>query len=134
MTDLKQTYKELEAQIRRSYEEGVTLEEAERLAARFLHAQIIISGELKKQDLDSRMRKTGVKAVRAAIYLDIVQKSEKKPTESQIAAMIDSDKLVLDEQNGLDSSEVSRDELERHYDMYLNAHIYFRGIAKGKFE
>ncbi len=80
------------------------------------------------------MRKSGVKAVRAAIYLDIVQKSEKKPTEAQISAQIESDKLVLDEQRDLDSSEVSRDELERYYNIFQNAHVHYRNVSKGKFE
>lgn len=126
--------KELEAEIERTYTEGATLEEAERLAAKFLSAQLAVSGELKKADLDSRMRKSGVKAIRAALYLEIVSKSDKKPTEAQISALIDSDQLVTDEQLEYDRAEVDKAELERYYDIFVNSHIYFRGIAKGKFE
>lgn len=130
----KEMCSSLEAKIQQSYEQGTTVSEAERLSAEFLYAQILTSTELKKMDLDSRMRKSGVKAVRAAIYLDIIQKTEKKPTEAQITAQIDSDKIVIDEQGALDTAEVSRDELERYYDIFLNGHIYYRGVAKGKFE
>ena len=107
--------KQLEAKIVNTYEEGVTLEDAEKLAGEFLYAQMQVSHELKKSDLDARMRKTGVKAIRAAIYLDIVQKSDKKPTESQLTAMLDSDSIVTGEQNSLDEAESNRDELERYY-------------------
>lgn len=134
MTSFQLLCKDLESEIEKSYSEGVTLEQAERLAGRFLHAQLKVSEQLKVADLDSRMRKSGVKAVRAAIYLDIVQKSEKKPTEAGITSMIDIDKIVLDEQKGLDEAEVSRDELERYYSIFQNSHVHFRTIAKGKFE
>ncbi len=130
----KQMIEQLEAKIQNTYEQGVTLETAERLAAEFLYAQLKVSEALKAADLDARTRKSGVKAIRAAIYLDIVQKNEKKPTESQISAQIDSDKLVIDEQNSYDSAEVEKAELDRYYDIFSNAHIYYRSIAKGKFE
>lgn len=131
--NFKQLCEQLEAKIQNSYQEGVTLEQAERLAGEFLYAQLQVSAELKTKDLDARMRKSGVKAVRAAIYLDILQKNEKKPTEAQISATIDSDKLVTDEQKALDMSEVDRDELERYYDIFGNAHIFYRSVAKGVF-
>lgn len=126
--------KHLESKIQQSYEQGITLEEAERLAGEFLHAQLIVSTELKKADLDARMKKSGIKAVRASAYLDIVQSNEKKPTETQIASMIDINKLVGQEQDKLDKAEVDRDELERYYDIFNNAHIHFRTVAKGRFD
>ncbi len=130
----QKTCLELEKKIEDSYISGISTEHAEKLSGEFLHAQLKVSEQLKKADLDARMRKSGVKAVRAAIYLDIVQKADKKPTESQIAAMIDSDKIVVDEQRGLDEAEVLRDEMERYYSIFQNAHIHYRTIAKGKFE
>jgi len=126
---------DLEAKIQATYQEGVTMEEAEKLAAEFLNAQLQVSKELKRADLDARARKSGVKAIRAAIYLEILQKNGegKKPTEAAMAATIDSDKIVIGEQQSLDEAEVNRAELERYYDVFLNSHIYFRGIAKGSF-
>ncbi len=129
----KNLCKQLETKIQESYEQGVTLETAERLASEFLYAQIQVSTELKTRDLDSRMRKSGVKSVRAAIYLDIVSKSEKRPTEAHIAATIDSDDLVLGEQKAFDIAEVDKAELERYYDIFSNAHIFYRNVSKGKF-
>lgn len=130
----KELCESLETKIQKSYEDGVTLEEAEKLAGEFLYAQLQVSSELKKADLDARLRKNGTKAIRAAIYLDIVQKSDKKPTEAQIAAMVDTDKIVQEEQQAFDTAEVNRDELERFYNIFQNAHVHFRGIAKGRFE
>lgn len=130
---LQNLLKVLEAKIESAYQQGTTLEEAERLASEFLSAQIKISTELTKADLNARTRKSGVKAVRAAVYLNAATASEKKPTEAMLAATVDSDKIVCDEQDGLDKAEVSRAELERYYDIMLNAHIHFRGISKGKF-
>lgn len=131
------TFKELcsslEAKIIESGEQGTSLEEAEKLAAKFLSAQLRVSDELKSADLNSRMRKSGVKALRAAAYLEVVQGSDKKPTEAQCSALVESNDLVISEQNELDSAEVSRDELERYYNIFSNAHVYYRGIAKGSF-
>lgn len=127
-------YKDLEDEIIKVYTEGVTLDEAEKLAAKFLAAQISVSQDLQKADLDSRMRKTGVKSIRAAVYLNIVQNSEKKPTESQIEHSINIDEIVNKEQESFDAAETSKAELERLFDIFSNAHIFFRGLAKGRFE
>jgi hypothetical protein len=126
--------KSLEEKIQKSYEEGVTLEDAEKLAGEFLYAQIQVSSELKKSDLDSRMRKSGVKAIKAAIYSEACSKSDKKPTESALEHILNLNELVQGEQEALDNAEASRDELSRYYSIFQNAHIHFRGIAKGKFE
>lgn len=134
MTNFEKFCKQLESKIQASYTDGVSLEQAEKLAAEFLGAMLTVSAELKVSDLDSRLRKSGTKAIRAAIYLDIVQKSEKKPTESQIAAMIDVDTLVKGEQESFDRAEVDRNELERIYSVFQNAHIFFRGVSRGKFD
>lgn len=124
---------QLEEKIKNSYTEGVTFEVSEKLAAEFLHAQMVVSAELRKTDLDARMRKTGVKAVRAAIYADTCNKSEKKPTEAAIDHLINVNELVQSEQGALDQSEASRDDLTRYYNIFREAHIYYRGIAKGNF-
>ena len=134
MNKFKQLCETLEAKIQKSYEEGVTLEEAERLAAEFLQAQLITSSELKKADLDTRMRKTGVKAIRAAVYLDTVNKAEKKPTEAAIEHTINISDIVEKEQSAFDKAEVEKDELTRYYNIFREGHIYYRGISKGKFE
>ncbi len=131
MTPFQKLCKELESSIESSYTEGISMEDAEKLAGKFLHAQLAVSAELTKADLSSRMRKSGVKTIRAAIYLDEATKSEKKPTESMLSALIDKNEIVTGEQESLDQSEVSRDELKRYYDIFQNAHIHFRTIAKG---
>lgn len=132
--EVRDLLKKLEAKIQETYEQGVTLEQAERLAAEFLAAQIQVSDALKKADLDSRMKKSGVKAIRAALYLDTAQTSEKKPTEAAIEATLNSNELVIGEQRLLDEAEVSKSELERYYDIFSNAHIYYRGVSKGRFD
>lgn len=125
--------KELEDIIKMSYENGVTLEEAEKLAARFLYEQMKVSDELKKLDLDARMRKSGVKAIRAAIYMEAATKDPKKPSDVMLEAIVNIHELVQGEQNELDKAEVERAALERYYDIFANAHIFFRTIARGNF-
>lgn len=128
-------FKELETEIQSAYEgDGKTPAEAEGLAAKFLHAQMDLSTKLRSADLDARMKKSGVKALRAALYLDIISKSDKKPTEAGISAMIDSDTIVQSEQQKYDEAEAAVAELERQYDICLNGHIFMRGLAKGRFE
>jgi hypothetical protein len=129
----KELCKNLESKIKNSYEQGVTIPDAELLAAEFLAAQIKVSEELKVADLDARMRKSGVKAVRAAIYMEAATKDQKKPSDVLLAAMVDMNQVVQSEQDDLDKAEVERDDLERYYSIFQQAHIYFRGIAKGNF-
>jgi len=130
---MKNLLKSLEDKIVASYEEGVTAEQAEKLAGEFLYGQLKVSQALKDADLDSRMKKSGLKAVKASAYMEAASKGDKKPTEAAIAAMVDTNKLVSDEQDRFDTAEVERDELERYYNIFINAHVHFRSIAKGSF-
>jgi hypothetical protein len=139
MKNFKSMCEELTTDIKRTYEEGVTIEEAEKLAAKFLYAQIQVGNQLKATDLDARMRKTGVKAIRAAVYLRCVEEGmkgpeKKKPSDVLLEALVNRDELVTGEQVSLDTAEAERDELENFLHVFKEAHIYFRGIAKGRFE
>jgi hypothetical protein len=130
---MSEFYKNLEAKIQATYESGVTIDVAEALAAEFLHAQIRVSEELKKADLNARMHKSGLKAVKAAVYFDIVKQNDKKPTESALEHAINTSPMVNGEQEELDVAESERDNLERYYNIFRDAHIFFRGISKGNF-
>lgn len=134
MTDFDKLCKELEAEIVKSYTEGVTLVEAEKLAGQFLHAQLRVSEELKTADLSSRMRKTGVKSIRAIIYTKTASAGEKRPTEAALEAAVNMNDLVLNEQEQLDKSEVDKDNLTRYYNIFREAHLHFRAITKGSFQ
>ncbi len=126
-------FKHLEEKIKAAYESGVTMEEAERLAGEFLSAQITVAEHLRNKDLDARMRKTGLKALKAAVYLDEVKKNEKKPTEAALTAVIDSSDLVVGEQGAFDEAEVDRDQFQNYLNIFNQAHHYFRAISKGSF-
>ena len=126
----KERAQQLEDFIIKTYTQKVSPDEAEDLAANFLHAGLQVSEELSKVDLDARTRKSGVKAVRAAIYLESVQASDKKPTESMLEHLINTNPMVSAEQSKLDELEALKAHLERYYDLYNNAHIYYRSIAK----
>lgn len=125
---------ELKEEIKKVYGFGVTLEEAEKLAAKFLHAQFEVSEQLKSANLNSRMRKSGIKSIRAAVYLEAATKTEKKPSDTYLDALVNSDKLVSGEQEALDTSEVLHQSLQNYFDIFKEGHIFFRGVAKGRFE
>lgn len=133
VSTFKSMCESLEKEIQDSYTNGVTVVEAERLAGNFLHAQIKVSEELKSLDLDARMRKSGVKAVRAAIYMEAATKTDKKPSDVLLEATVNMNELVQGEQDSLDKAEVERDHLERYYNIFQQAHLHFRNIAKGTF-
>lgn len=124
----------LEEKIKTSYQSGVTLDEAEKLASEFLSAMLEISEELRSADLSSRMRKASLKAVKAAVYMNEATKNDKKPTESMLTALIDKNEIVQGEQESFDKTEVERDALERTFSILKEAHLHFRGISKGRFE
>lgn len=124
---------ELQGKIQETYQRGVNLEQAEHFASELLGALLTVSKELAKADLDARMRKSGVKAIRSAVYLDEVQKADKKPSDTMLAAIVDSNDIVKGEQQRFDESEVQKAELDRIFSVLQNAHIHYRTIAKGAF-
>ncbi len=123
----------LQSKIQKSYGEGITMDEAERLGGEFLQAMLDTSTELKTRDLDTKMKKTGLKAIRARAYLDTL-KSEVKLTDAGKQATIDTDEMVIQAQDAFDTAEVEKEDLERVFMTFKEAHIHFRGIAKGRFE
>lgn len=134
MSNFQKFCEELTKDIQNAYESSPTLEESERLAAKFLNAQIQVGSELSKADLDSRIRKSGVKAIKAAVYMENATKTDKKPSDVMLQAMVDMDQLVIAEQQAFDTAEVYKNELENFLNVFRDAHIYFRTIAKGRFE
>lgn len=127
-------YKELENDIKKAYEESPSLDEAERLAAKFLTAQMSVSRELAAIDLDARMKKSGLKAIKSAVYLDGASRGERKPSDTLLQAVIDRDETVQKAQDDFDATEVAKDLLHNYLQIFRDAHIYYRGIARGKFE
>jgi len=133
MKDLTAYYEELSADIQKAYEGGTTLEEAERLAAKFLGAQMWLVPELQRAGLDARMRKAGVKAIKSAVRIEEIKKFDKKPTEGALEDAVNLNELVRGEQTALDEAEVLVEMLNNYLSIFTNSHIFFRGIAKGSF-
>lgn len=124
----------LSNKIKAAYEEGTTVDDAEKLAAEFLYAQIMVSDAIKTTALNTHMRKAGVKAIKAAVYLSEVQKSDKKPSDVLLSAIVDSNDMVASEETSYFESLENKESLERYYNIFREAHLYFRGISKGRFE
>lgn len=131
---LKKECDELEQVITNTYTEGVTIEDAEKLAARFLGAQLKVANELSKADLDSRMKKSGLKTIKASTYLDAATQGEKKPSDTLLNNVVETNELVLASQKEFDESDVNTEMLKNYMSIFKESHIYFRGIAKGKFD
>lgn len=123
-------FAELRNDVLRAYEQGVSLEEAERLAAKFLHAQMNVAEMIRSTDLDARMKKNGYKTIRAKVYLDIVQSSDKKPTETMLDSIITTNALVAAAQDSHEQADVDTEALQRYFDIFRDAHIYYRTLSK----
>lgn len=120
--------------IQDAYETEVTMAEAEKHAARFLSMQIQLSSALKESDLNFRMQKTGLKALKAAVYLKEATKTDRKPSDVMLEALINQDKLVTSAQDEMDVAEVTKNDLQNQYDICHEAHVFFRGVSRGKYE
>lgn len=127
-------FSELAVDVQRAYDEGVTMEQAERLAAKFLGAQLKVAEELASIDLDSRMKKNGLKAIKSAVYMQAATAGEKKPSEGFLENTVNLSKDVSDAQDRFDASDARKESLSIYLGIFKDAHIYFRGIAKGRFE
>ncbi len=124
---------ELKAKIVKSYEQGVTLDEAERLAGEFLAVQIDLAEQLKIHDLSARMRKSGLKAIKSAVRQDEIKKHDKKPTEGALEDVVNLDATIRTEQDAFDVAEVERDYIKNMLDVTIAAHVFYRNVAKGTF-
>src|ERR1700677_4305759 len=118
MKNFNEFIENLSNKIKASYEENVTLDDAEKLAAEFLCAQIILSDKLRKCDLDAKMRKTGVESISAAIRLEASKAELKKPSEGALDAMVAVNELVQNERNSLSEAETERNNLQRYFDIF----------------
>lgn len=132
--DIWERCKELEEKIKKTYQEGVTLDEAEKLAAEFLAAQMEVGRILAALSLDAKMKKSGSKFIRGTVYLQHATKDEKKPSDTLLLARVDTDKLVGENQDLLNSADAVVEELSGYLSVFKDAHIYFRGLSRGRFE
>lgn len=130
----KKYLEELEEDIKKAATENVEKDEAERLAAKFLLAQIEVSKSLRRADLTARLNKAAVKEKKASVYLAEVAKADKKPSDVLLEQIVNTDKGVWLEQSKFDASEVERDSLQDYFDVFKDSHIYFRSVGKGRFD
>jgi hypothetical protein len=133
-SEIHNEFGELAADVQRAYDEGVSLEEAERLAAKFLGAQMRIAEELARVDLDARMKKNGLKAIKSRVYMDAATSGDKKPAENFLENLVNLSTDVCVSQDMYDESDSRKESLSVYLGIFKDAHIYFRGIAKGKYE
>lgn len=134
MSQLNAICEKLKVSIEQAYDQGVTMAEAEKLAALTLQARLMLSDSIKTADLDARMRKNGVKAVRANVYMDEITKHDKKPAEAFLENAVNLSALVLEEETAFAEAETERNRLESYLDIFKDAHVFFRQVCKGSFE
>ena len=131
---MERTFKELKATIDRVYNEGCTVLEAERLAAKTLSVRLEISDRIKEVDLDARMKKHGIKAIRAKEYMDELAKYDKKPAEGLLEHAVNLSELVGAAEGLYNNADTEVDRLKTYLGVFSDAHIFFRTIAKGSYE
>ncbi len=132
--DFKEMIEALAQDIQGAYEDSPTIPEAEKLAGKFLYAQIQIANELQICDLDAKMKRAGTKAVKAAVYLEHATKGDKKPSDTMLGALVDSSDIVMGQLKTEAQAEVDRDWLRNHFEIFKEAHIFFRALCKGSFQ
>jgi hypothetical protein len=129
------TRDELKQIIVDAYEINTTMMAAEKYAALFLSAQMEVSEQLRSSELDRRMRKRGLKAIKSAVRTEAIKSSSdgRKPTEGVLEDIVNLSSLVASQEEEFDTSEVNSEALERDYNIFREAHLYFRTISKGTF-
>lgn len=125
---------ELRQAIESAYEQGVTVPEAEKLAARTLTVRLELADEIKVTSLDAKMKRHGVKATRANAYMDEMAKHDKKPAEAFLENAVNLSEAVANEEMAHAEAEAEFQKLIAYLDVFKDAHLYFRNIAKGTFE
>lgn len=125
---------ELKQSIERAYAEGVTMQEAERLAAKTLSVRMMLADSIQVADLDARMRRHGVKAVRASAYMEELSKHEKKPAEGFLENAVNLNPDVAQEEREYATVDTEKDRFFTYLGIMADAHIFFRNVAKGSYE
>lgn len=133
MDEFKTTINSVKEQIEASYEKGMTVSEAEVFATKLLGYMMQLSEAIRSADLDCRMRRAGLKAIRAAMYLEFAAKGDKKPSDVMLDHMINSNPLVQGEQERFDNAEVNKEEIERNFKIFELAHQHFKKMGQGAF-
>lgn len=128
------SYDTLVKLIQDSADSPFDIREAEKAGGTALAVMNALSAQLTDADRNRRMRKRGVKAIRSAVRMEEIKKHDKKPTESFLEDTVNLSKIVADQEEAFDDSEVSTEELERQFSIAKEAHLFFRGVARGRFE
>lgn len=128
------SYAGLKEDVLRIYEESISITEAERLSAKFLHAQMEISEEIKRKDLDARMKKAGLETMESKVLLDEIAKHDKKPSDSVLSAVVATNEQVNASKNAMFEAQTETEALKRLYEIFKDGHIFARGIAKGSYD
>lgn len=126
-------FQELVDIVKEAHTTGVTMDQAEKYAARFLEAQLTLACELASIDIDARMKKNGMKAAKAQAYLDICRASDKKPSDVYIEQEVTLNKTVNATVDMFERLDARRENLMLYMGIFKDAHVYFRGIAKGTY-
>ncbi len=134
MNNLEKELNSLKKSIESAYQEGVTIPQAEKLASKTLLVRMQLADEIQCNDLDARMKRQGVKAVRGQEYTRIATASDKKPTETAIESQINTSELVIDAENEYAIADTAKDRLQLYSGILADAHIFFRYTARGTFE
>lgn len=127
-------FAELEQIFEEAYNGNVTIDEAERLAAKFLLAQMRVARELAVVDLDAKAKKAGVKASKAAAYMAEVKRNDKKPAEGLLEHVVNLDQQVCAAVDLFDKAEARKESLSLYFSIFKEAHVYFRGVSKGRYD
>ncbi len=130
-SDEPSQFEELVEIVKAAYVTGTTMEEAERHAARFLEAQLSIASNLATLDLSARMKKNGMKAARAQCYITECSATEKKPSDTFLEQKVQLDPFVCKAVDLFETADARRENLAIYLGIFKDAHVFFRGIAKG---
>ncbi len=124
----------LEEDIKSVYFNSPTPQDAEKLATKLLYTQIELGSQLRSVSLDAKMKKAGLKAIRSAVYLEECRRTEKKPTENTLECLVNISPLVTEAQSMSDMADTLVGELDNLLNVAREAHIFVRGLAKGRYE
>ena len=124
---------DLKAAIKKGHETDTSVSEAELLACKALDACLALADEIQSIDLKTRMRKAGVRTIRAQAYMDEIAKHDKKPAEGYLDAAIALQSAVQAAEQDLAEHEVELNRLKTYADVFAESHQYFRAIMKAGF-
>lgn len=134
--ELQELIQDCIAETKTAHEVKYDAEQAEKTAAMFLHARLLLAQFIEDVELNAKQSKGEIDRIEGEKYFHYKEtiNSDKKVTEAVLVAAVARDSEVVQAKKNWASSEAELRKYSFIMDTLKEGHIFFRNVGKGKNE